>query len=321
MSPHPLDPDMQAWMEDQARAAADLPPIRLEIPLDPHRLTNDALALRMAGGGPEMAETADRWVFAHGRRILCRVHRPPGAGRTAPALIYFHGGGWVWASIDTHDRLMRDYAAGGGVVVVGVDYALSPEAKFPQAAEECAAVVRWLGAHGTEWGIDPTRLLIGGDSAGGNLALAAALLLRDTGGPGLRGILASYPVCDSRFDTPSYRDYGAGLGLTAEKMAFYWSVYVPHAADRLHPLAAPLRADLAGLPPVRLQIAACDVLRSECEALDRKLRAAGVAVETSVYSGVVHGFIRCTDSVRKARDAMADSNAWLARMAAPAGSG
>jgi acetyl esterase/lipase len=321
MAPHILDPDMQAWMDDQAKAAAAYPPIRLEVPLDPHRVTNDALAMRMAGGGPEMAKTADRWVFARGRRILCRVHRPHGVGPAAPALVYFHGGGWVWASIDTHDRLMRDYAAGAGVVVVGVDYALSPEAKFPQAAEECAAVVRWLGAHGADWGIDPARLLLGGDSAGGNLALATALLLRDEGGPATSGILATYPVCDSALDTASYRDYGAGLGLTIEKMAFYWSVYVPHAADRLHPVAAPLRADLAGLPPVRLQIAECDVLRSECEALDRKLRAAGVSVETSLYTGVVHGFVRCTDSVQKARDAMTATNAWLRRMAAPAGSG
>jgi acetyl esterase/lipase len=316
MAAHALDSDMQAWLDDQARAAAGYPPIRLEIPLDPHRVVNDALAMRMAGGGPAMAESADRWVFARGRRILCRVHRPLGVDPAAPAMVYFHGGGWVWASIDTHDRLMRDYAAGAGIVLVGVDYALSPEAKFPQAVEECAAVTTWLAAHGAEWGIDGTRLLLGGDSAGGNLALAAALALREQGGPPLRGILATYPVCDSALDTASYRDYATGLGLTPEKMAFYWSVYVPHAADRTHPLAAPLRADLAGLPPVRLQIAECDVLRSECEALEHKLRAAGVAVETSLYTGVVHGFVRCLDSVKKARDAMADTTTWLRRIAA-----
>ncbi len=315
-----LDADMQGWMDDQARAAALLPPIRLEIPLDPHRVTNDALALRMAGGGARMAETTDRWVFARGRRILCRVFRPR-TDKPLPALIYFHGGGWVWASIDTHDRLMRDYAAGADIAVIGVDYALSPEARFPQAVEECVAVTRHLAAHGADWGIDPASLLLGGDSAGANLALATALALRDTGGPAPRGILASYPVCDSRFDTPSYRDYGTGLGLTTEKMAFYWSVYVPHAADRLHPLAAPLRADLTGLPPTRLLIAECDVLRSECEALDRKLRAAGVTTETTLYTGTVHGFVRCTDAVAKARQAMADATAWLRGIAEPGRSG
>ena len=159
------------------------------------------------------------------------------------------------------------------VAVVSVDYALSPEAKFPQALEECAAVVRFVSEHGADWGLDPARIFVGGDSAGGNLALATALLLRDTGGPALTGILANYPVSDSRLDTPSYREFGAGgYGLTTERMAFYWSVYVPHDIDRLHPLAAPLRADLTGLPPVMVLLAELDVLRSEGEALVAKLR-------------------------------------------------
>ena len=193
-----------------------------------------------------MAETADRWIAAHGRRIFCRVYRPR-VDRALPTMVYFHGGGWVWASVDTHDRLVREYCAAGEVAAVSVDYALSPEAKFPQALEECVAALRWIAAHGADWGLDTSRLLLGGDSAGGNLALATALLARDTGGPALRGILTTYPVCDSALDTPSYQEFGDGAyGLSKDRMAFYWSVYVPHAADRLHPLAAPLRADLRG---------------------------------------------------------------------------
>ena len=196
-----------------------------------------------------------------GRRIFCRVSRPV-TDRVLPTLVYFHGGGWVWANVDTHDRMTREYAAAGQVAVVSVDYALSPEAKFPQALLECAAVVRFVAEHGADWGLDPDAYVLGGDSAGGNLALATALLLRDTGGPALRGILANYPVSDARFDTPSYREFGAGgYGLSTERMAFYWSVYVPHDIDRLHPLAAPLRADLAGLPPVMVLLAEFDVLR------------------------------------------------------------
>lgn len=195
-----------------------------------------------------MADTTERWIAARGRRIFCRVHRPL-TSRPSPVLVYFHGGGWVWSSVDTHDRLAREYAAAGEVAVVSVDYALSPEARFPQALEECAAVVRHVASHGAEWGLDQDRILVGGDSAGGNLALATALKLRGEAGPQLRGILAAYPVCDSRLDTPSYREFGAGFGLTRDRMAFYWSVYVPHEMDRLHPLAAPLRADPAGLPP------------------------------------------------------------------------
>jgi acetyl esterase len=201
------------------------------------------------------------------------------------------------------------------VAVVSVDYALSPEAKFPQALLECAAVVQFVAEHGAEWGLDPTRILLGGDSAGGNLALATALLLRDTGGPPMRGILANYPVSDCRFDTPSYREFGDGrYGLSIERMAFYWSVYVPHEIDRLHPLAAPLRADLAGLPPVMVLLAELDVLRSEGEALVAKLRAAGVAVETETFAGTVHGFLRATGSVQKARDAVALAGAWMRRI-------
>jgi acetyl esterase len=308
------DPEMAAFTAAAEAMAAKYPPIRLEVPLDPHRATNDALNLPFAKGGPAMAETADRWIAAHGRRIFCRVYRPR-TDRALPTMVYFHGGGWVWASVDTHDRLVREYCAAGEVAAVSVDYSLSPEAKFPQALEECAAVLRWIAAHGADWGLDTSRLVLGGDSAGGNLALATALLARDAGGPALRGILATYPVSDARLDTPSYQEFGDGAyGLSRDRMAFYWNVYVPHAADRLHPMAAPLRADLRGLPPVLVQLAELDVLRSEGEALVARLREADVAVETETFSGVVHGFLRATATVGKARDAVAKAGAWLRKL-------
>jgi acetyl esterase/lipase len=309
------DTEMAAFTMEQEKAASSYPPVKVELPLAPHRKINDLLGMRTAVGGPNMAETSDRFVDARGRRIFCRVFRPV-TDRVVPTLIYFHGGGWVWANVDTHDRMTREYAAAGPVGVVSVDYALSPEAKFPQALEECAEVVRFVAQHGTAWGLDPDRIFVGGDSAGGNLALATALLLRDTGGPALAGVLANYPVSDSRFDTPSYMEFGAGgYGLNTERMAFYWSVYVPHDIDRLHPLAAPLRADLAGLPPVMVLLAELDVLRSEGEALVAKLRASGVAVETETFAGVVHGFLRATGSVQKARDAVAMAGTWMTRIA------
>jgi acetyl esterase len=311
------DPEMAAFTTAQEAEAAKHPPVKVELPLEPHRKVNDLLGMLTAAGGPAMAETTERWVEARGRRVFCRVYRPV-TDRVLPTLVYFHGGGWVWANVDTHDRMVREYAAAGQVAVVSVDYALSPEAKFPQALEECAAVVRFVAANGTAWGLDPRRLLLGGDSAGGNLALATALLLRDTGGPALRGVLANYPVSDARFDTESYREFGAGgYGLNIERMAFYWSVYVPHDIDRLHPLAAPLRADLTGLPPVMVLLAELDVLRSEGEALVAKLRASGVTVETEIFAGVVHGFLRATGSVRKARDAVGMAGRWMQRVAGP----
>jgi acetyl esterase len=308
------DPEMAAFIAAGEEAAKAYPPIRLEIPLEPHRRTNDALSMRTAEGGPEVAETTDRWVAARGRRIYCRVYRP----RTdvkLPVLVWFHGGGWVWASVDTHDRLCREYASAAGVAVVSVDYALSPEAKFPQAVEECAAVVRHIAEHGADWGLDGSRILVGGDSAGGNLCLATALLLRDSGGPALRGIVAYYPVCDSRFDTPTYQAFGeGGYGLNRQRMEFYWCVYASHEGDRSHPLAAVSRADPRGLPPVLVHLAELDVLRSEGEALVRKLREAGVTVETETFKGLVHGFVRATGFVSKSRDAMSKAVAFMRRV-------
>lgn len=306
------DPEMRAAQAAFERAAQAYPPIRLEFPFEPQRAVNDALNLKLAEGGPVMAESTDRWVPARGRRVLCRVHRPR-TDRALPVLVYFHGGGWVWSSVDTHDRLMREYAAAAEVAVIGVDYALSPEAKFPQALEECAGVVRHLATEGAAWGLDPSRMAVGGDSAGGNLALATTLLLRDTAGPRIAGILAIYPVCDSAMDTPSYAEFANGYWLTAEKMHFYWNAYMPHAADRLHPLAAPLRADLSGLPPVLVQLAELDVLRAEGEVLVQRLAASGIAAELQIYPGMIHGFVRATESVAKARDAVAKAGAWLRR--------
>ena len=198
-----VDPELAAFFKDVGQEMANYPPVRMEVPYEPHRQTVDTIALKAATGGPMMAETIDRWVSARGRRILCRLYRPR-VNEPLPVMVHFHGGGWLQSSIDTHDRLAREYAVAGDVAVVSVDYSLAPEAKFPRALEECAAVVRHLAGHGSEWGVDGSCILLGGDSVGGNLALTVPLLLRDTDGPPINGILSSYPVCDSRLDTPSY---------------------------------------------------------------------------------------------------------------------
>ena len=314
MSQDRWDPEMRAFtamMEERARA---FPPVRLELPLDAARVSNDGPGLALAAaGGPRMAESSDRWLPIRGRRLLCRLHRPT-AGAGLPVLVYIHGGGWVWGSVDTHDHIMRAYAAAAGCAVLGPDYALSPEAPFPQALEECAAVVRWVARHGAEWGLDPARIVIGGDSAGGNLALATALLLRETDPClALRGLLLNYGVFDSRTDTPSYVEFATGHTLTREKMAFYWRCYAPREADRLHPLAAPLRADLAGLPPCLLHVAELDVLAAENHAMEKRLRAAGVAVEARTFPGTLHGFLRAIGHVGKADQAVREAGEWLRR--------
>ena len=310
-----MDPEMAAFNRMMEDRAAGLPPIRLELPFDTPRALTEALNVPLSEGGSVvgmgLGESGDRWLPVRGRRIQCRVHLPPGPG-PHPVLLYIHGGGWVWNSIDTHDRLMREYAAAAGCAVVGPDYALSPEAVFPQALEECEAVLRWIAAEGASWGLDARRIVVGGDSAGANLAAGLALSLRDGPAPlPLRGLLLNYGVFDSRLDTPSYREFATGYGLTEERMRFYWEAYAPRPADRLNPLAAPLQADLAGLPPCLLHIAELDVLAGENHAMDARLRAAGVAVETKLFPGTVHGFLRAVGRVAAADRSVAEAAAWL----------
>lgn len=304
------DPEMRAAFAAYEAQVAAMPPMLLQAPFDPSRAVNDELNLRIAKGGPAMAESSDLWVPGHGRRIFCRLHRP--AAGVPPVMVYAHGGGWVWSSVDTHDRMVREYAAASGIAVLSVDYALSPEAKFPRAIEEVAAVVRHVAQHGAGLGLDPARIVLGGDSAGGNLALGTALMLRDTGGPAPCGILANYPVCAADLDTPGYREFGpGGYFLTAEKMRFYWQSYLPHAADRFHPWAAPLRADCRGLPPTLIHLAELDLLTHEGLAMAERLRGAGVAVECETFRGMIHAFLRHTETVTTARTAVAKAGAWL----------
>ena len=302
------DPEMRAAREAMDAAAAKLPPVVLTPPFGSSRMVNEQLAMLYGHGGPAMAESSDKWVAVRGRRVLCRVHRPQSNVRS-PVLVWFHGGGWVFQSVDSHDRLVREYAAASGMAVVSVDYALAPEARFPVAVEECAEVV-WALA-GVNWGVDASRIVLGGDSAGGNLALAAALLLRDTAGPALRGILTPYPVTDTDFASPSYLEFAEGFGLTAAAMRAYWALYLRDDADRRNPLAAPLRGEMAGLPPTFIQLAELDVLRSDGERMAAKMRAGGVDVTLTTYPGMLHGFMRLTEAVAISRQAVADAAAWL----------
>ncbi|MDB5381693.1 MAG: Acetyl esterase [Rhodospirillales bacterium] len=308
------DPEMLAFQRMMEARGAAFPPLPTALPLGAGRETTEALNVPLSEGGPQMAASGDRWLSVRGRRLLCRVHRPELVS-PQPLLVYIHGGGWVWSSVDTHDRLMRSYAAGAGCMVVGPDYALSPEARFPQALEECAEVVRQFARGGTEWGIDPARIAIGGDSAGGNLAVAVALLLRETD-PDIKlaGLLVNYGVLDSMTDSACYREFAEGFTLTQAKMRFYWECYCPDPALRVTPFAAPLRADLRGLPPVLVQIAELDVLSAENQAFVGKLEAAGVPVEHAVFAGAIHGFLRALGHVPAADRAVAEACAWLRRV-------
>jgi acetyl esterase len=222
--------------------------------------------------------------------VALRIYQP-GTPTPRPVLVYLHGGGWVVGDLDQVDVACRLMCQATGATVVSVDYHLAPEHPFPTPAEEAYHALMWAADNGHRWGGDPRRLAVAGDSSGGNLALAAALMARDRGGPALAAMALVYPVSDRRFDTASYREFAAGYGLTRADMMWYWAQYVPDAEGDVHPYAAPLRAEsLTGLPPAVLVTAEYDVLRSEGEALGDRLAEAGVSVRRRRFEGLIHGF-------------------------------
>jgi acetyl esterase len=310
-----MDPEMAAFtamMAPLSRPIA-LPSPPRSVPFDEARRNNDEPQAFLAEGGAVMAETREFWWPIRGRRLLLRLHRPT-TQPNAPVLVYLHGGGWVWGSIDSHDRLMREYAAASGCAVLGVDYALSPEAIFPQALEECAAVLRYLAREGASLGLDAGRIILGGDSAGANLAAAVALLDAEAPVPvPLRGLLLNYGVFDHELSTSTYREFAEGYGLTLAKMRFYWDAYCPEPLARLSPLASPLRGDLSRLPPTLLHIAELDVLAAENHVFAERLWQAGVALEMQVFPGTVHGFLRALGRVGAADRAVGAAGEWLRR--------
>jgi len=233
-----------------------------------------------------------------------------------PALVYLHGGGWTMFSLDTHDRIMREFAARAGATVVGIDYALSPEVKFPHALEQVVDAVRALRERASEFGLDATRLAIGGDSAGANLSVATSLVLRDIDASSwLRGMLLIYGCYTPEISAAAANGFGAeGNLLTAAEMATFWVNYLERPGEASSPLVAPMRAQLAGLPPAFLIGAQCDVLAEQSVAFAAKLRAAGVPAEFVEYAGATHSFLEAVSISELADRAIADGAAWLSRL-------
>lgn len=237
-----------------------------------------------------VAAVADRSVEAQGGPIPVRVYRPEAAG-PLPILVYAHGGGFVFCDLDSHDGLCRNLANLVPAVVVSVDYRLAPENPWPAAAEDVYAVTCWAYDNAGSLGADPGRLVVGGDSAGGNLAAVTAIMARDRGGPVPAAQLLLYPVIAADFDTQSYRLFGRGYYNPKPALQWYWDCYVPSREDRAHPYATPLNADLPGLPPAVLVVAGHDPLRDEGLAYAAALTAAGVPTRQLCYDGGIHGFM------------------------------
>lgn len=244
--------------------------------------------------------------------VPVRIYWPQDpSGAPLAALVFFHGGGWVICDLDSHDPTCRAIANSVGCVVVSVDYRLAPEHKFPAAAEDAYAATLWVTANATDLGVDPTRIAVGGDSAGGNLTAAVTLMARDRAAPerapGIVFQLMVYPVTDiTSLDTASYRENGVGYFLTTTSMDWYRHQYLADLSDASHPYASPLQAaDLTGLPPALVITAEHDPLRDEGEAYAARLREAGVPATATRYDGVFHGFFalgRLLDAAKQANE-------------------
>jgi acetyl esterase len=294
----PVDPQIQALLD----AGRHLPRTETLTPAAA-RAQYEARIAAMAPPA-QVARVEEREIAGpEGAPLRLRIYTPRGQG-PFPLLVFYHGSGFVLCSLDTHDGICRNLCAGAGCVVASVDYRLAPEHPFPAAPEDCLAATRWCADHAAGLGADPARLVVGGDSAGGNLAAVVALRLRDEGGPRPVGQLLLYPVTDWHTPGwPSYAENAEGYGLTRATMEWFWGHYLADPArDSAHPHAAPLRAaSLAGLPPALVTTAEYDPLRDEGEAYARLLEKQGVEVEATRYPSMIHGFLHLVGVGREAK--------------------
>ena len=308
----PLDPAARAYLD--ATAALGAPPIT-ELEPDDARRAAEATAADLFGDTDPVGAVLDQTIPGP---VRMRVYQPSGDAQDLPVLVYFHGGGWVVGSLETHDGVCRALCARTPCVVVAVDYRLAPEHRFPAAVDDAWTATAWVAEHAGAIGGDPASIAVGGDSAGGNIAAAVTFRAREHG-LALAFQLLVYPVTDFDLDTPSYLENATGYGLTRDAMAWYWRHYLGPDGDGRDPEASPLRQpDLSGLPPALVMTVEYDPLRDEGEAYAGRLEAAGVPVELSRYDGLIHLCFR-TPGVTPRSNEMLDEAAAALREAFSAG--
>ncbi|MGE0257197.1 MAG: alpha/beta hydrolase [Alphaproteobacteria bacterium] len=301
-----LHPQIVAVIEAMRRAG--LQPIEALSPADARRQMEDTAKSRKAEPLP-VGRVEERAIPGPAVPIRVRLYWPEGSGGEAagavPAIAYYHGGGHVIGSLDTHDLIARNLCHGAGALVVSVDYRMGPEHKFPAAVEDSFAALEWLHANAASLGADPGRLGVHGDSAGGNLAAVVALMARDRGAPRLRLQSLVYPVADYTLSAPSYRTYAEDYGLlTRAAMQWFQHHYLRSLADAEDWRASPIRAaSHAGVAPAIVVTAECDVLHDDGANYADALRRAGVPVEYREYPGMIHAFFGMVPAVDDAMNA------------------
>ncbi|MGF6951584.1 acetyl esterase [Neobacillus sp. B4I6] len=295
----PIDPQVKLILEQMEAKGAPpwhtLTPAEARQPIDRRPLT---------GEPEEVGKVENRTIPGPAGEMPVRIYTPDGQG-PFPALVYYHGGGWVIGDLDAVEIICRLLANRANSVVVSVDYRLAPEHKFPAAVEDAYAAVKWLEENGSSILVDSARVAVGGDSAGATLAAVVALMAKDRGEPSLVYQMLIYPVTHHAYDTESYRENAEGYYLTKDSMVWFWNHYLRDEEDGRNPYASPLRADnLSGLPPALVITAEFDPLRDEGEAYAKRLKAAGVPVEVTRYNGMIHGFFGMPGVLEQAKKAI-----------------
>jgi acetyl esterase/lipase len=287
MSMPVLEPAAQALA-----AATSTPPLLYELGVEGARKVLDDLQAAPVA----KPDVDDKWITVPAAvgDVRVRIVRPAGVPGVLPAVLYIHGGGWILGNAGTHDRLVRELAVGVGAGVVFVEYDRSPEARYPVAIEQAYATARWITEYGADEGLDVSRLAVAGDSVGGCMTAAVALLAGRRGDVRFTHMSMYYPVTDAAQDTGSYRQFADGPYLTAKAMAWFWDAYLPERDKRTESTVSPLRAtreELAGLPETFLIVDENDVLRDEGEAFARRLVEAGVPTTSVRYNATLHDFM------------------------------
>lgn len=282
-----VERNTQVFLEALAKGGGT--PIEKQTPADARQVLVGA----QSGAKLPLADVSEKTISVDGKPVKLNIVRPVGAKARLPVFVFVHGGGWILGDFPTHERFVRDLVVSTGFAAVFVNYTPSPEARYPVAIHEIYGATKWVAEHGATINVDGTRLAVVGNSVGGNMAAATALMAKEKGGPAIKSQVLFWPVTNASFENASYDEFESGHFLTRAMMKWFWDAYTTNPAQRQEIYASPLLASteqLKGLPPAVIITAEKDVLRDEGEAYGRKLDAAGVTVVTTRYNGMIHDF-------------------------------